>query len=138
ESAPATPAGGPAAASGDPARSLRARWVVDNSRLQDATEGLGYRQSPRGDAQPQALKEWVRWGCVVEGRVTKDGEWLKVEARGYLPMALGGVPVLRRQGRPLPAQPQDQRPAPPEKGPPAKRKRGRPRKDRPEAAAGGG
>ncbi|CAK0879075.1 unnamed protein product [Prorocentrum cordatum] len=69
-------------------------WEADNSRLQDVSAGLAFRSSPSLD--DKAKGETVLWGDLVEGSPTPDGAWL--QARGkYLPMRLGGVPVLRRR-----------------------------------------
>lgn len=69
-------------------------WEVDNSELQDVSAGLAYRNSPSLD--DKANGDPVLWGDLVEGSPTPDDAWLRVGA-WYLPMRLGGVPVLRRR-----------------------------------------
>mmetsp|Transcript_54166 Transcript_54166/g.126045 ORF Transcript_54166/g.126045 Transcript_54166/m.126045 type:complete len:575 (+) Transcript_54166:59-1783(+) len=53
--------------------------------------GVQYRKSKRLDDR---YPRFAEQGSVVEGFVEDDGEWLRTNGHGYLPMRVGGSPVL--------------------------------------------
>jgi len=74
-------------------------YVVDNRFLQAGTDGIGYRFSKDlDDIDPSYT---ALWNTIVEGHEAGDG-WLKVADELYLPMMLGGVPVLTPEDSPFP------------------------------------
>mmetsp|Transcript_113258 Transcript_113258/g.293155 ORF Transcript_113258/g.293155 Transcript_113258/m.293155 type:complete len:226 (-) Transcript_113258:95-772(-) len=78
------------------ATQAKRQYLVDNSRLQAATRGLGLRlQKIMDDTRPKRV---VPWGSVVVGVDGGDG-WLICED-GYLPTFAQGVAVLT----PMPAK----------------------------------
>eukprot|EP00929_Paragymnodinium_shiwhaense_P114119 TRINITY_DN82436_c0_g1_i1.p1 TRINITY_DN82436_c0_g1~~TRINITY_DN82436_c0_g1_i1.p1 ORF type:complete len:962 (-),score=160.30 TRINITY_DN82436_c0_g1_i1:91-2976(-) len=65
-------------------------YFVDDSLLQDATEGLGYRRSRvLTDIHPD---KFAKWGMRVRGVAAGDG-WIRV-GNLFLPTELDGTPVL--------------------------------------------
>ncbi|CAK0868991.1 unnamed protein product [Prorocentrum cordatum] len=79
--------------------SRRSRWQADNSVLRDDTDGLFFRPTPSGLEQKDGLSQddLVMWGSCVDGVPMPDGQWLQVEGKGYLPIVLRNIQVLRLQ-----------------------------------------
>jgi len=69
-------------------------WYVDNAKLRQGGNGILYRLSKD---MANSTTEYAPWGTLVVGSDEGDG-WLKV-SRGYLPMEIQGVPVLKERGR---------------------------------------
>lgn len=66
-------------------------YVLDNSRLQSVTRGVGWRRTASlSDIDDQAVGPG--WGAIVHG-TPFAGEWLKVGDR-YLPMKMNDVQIL--------------------------------------------
>lgn len=72
-------------------------YLVDNSRLNAKSAGLGYRRSPNLDDKDG--RSFAKWGTVVHGTPV-GSEWVKVEGR-YLPSVVNGIPVLARRDQPF-------------------------------------
>mmetsp|Transcript_121832 Transcript_121832/g.327234 ORF Transcript_121832/g.327234 Transcript_121832/m.327234 type:complete len:379 (+) Transcript_121832:18-1154(+) len=71
-------------------------YMADNSALNANTQGIQFRFSTHVDDK-DISGNILRWGATARGTECVDGEWLKVEGHGYLPMRLDGVQVLKRK-----------------------------------------
>mmetsp|Transcript_49593 Transcript_49593/g.158675 ORF Transcript_49593/g.158675 Transcript_49593/m.158675 type:complete len:207 (+) Transcript_49593:111-731(+) len=69
-------------------------YLVDNSRLQASTNGVGFRFSKR--IMDRDLSNVAHWDSVIHG-VDAGDDWVKV-GECFLPKKLNGVQVLKRQG----------------------------------------
>mmetsp|Transcript_71996 Transcript_71996/g.191032 ORF Transcript_71996/g.191032 Transcript_71996/m.191032 type:complete len:177 (+) Transcript_71996:2-532(+) len=71
-------------------------WVADNSELRATASYVAFRLSQNIDDK---INDGIRWGDTVEGTLTWDEQWVQVRSGHYfLPVRVGGVPVLRPRG----------------------------------------
>jgi len=67
-------------------------FLIDNSRLNHSTDGLGYRSKKNMASKlPPIPGSVAHWGTTVRG--VQSGEWLKHGVH-YLPMSVEGIPVV--------------------------------------------
>uniref|UniRef100_A0A7S2LBW9 Alpha-glucan water dikinase phosphohistidine-like domain-containing protein n=1 Tax=Zooxanthella nutricula TaxID=1333877 RepID=A0A7S2LBW9_9DINO len=81
-----------------------AAYLLDNSLLHASSGGLRHRSSR--DMEDLHPVRGTQWGEIVRGTPAGDG-WVKVDDGTFLPMAVGGVPVLVQQEQPQDARPEE-------------------------------